>query len=730
MNSAGFGSIWTDGSFSTGFDGYRTLTTAPPEQLLFFVAGLVVVLVVLSVSHAVLHTIQPPPPSLDTQKKKATTTLTGRTATMTTESSTASPRDDGPHSVVSAPPTSQMYHHPQPSLSAVLSSSAQQRTNNNARSKSVLMWGDSVSHVMSDGGRHTTAIFSQQQQTEIMLDNDDDEEDPSVTQHHSNRSRRPPPRPTPTLLSTADTTSTMSWWQQPHKVHQGELLQQHSVVSAPQLPSDHVFRKQQQRAVLSEAAAGSMLQGETDGDENDEEDGVVVVDPDDFVIRSTSSLPMLRHRSNHQHHRAYPATTRQYYDMDDESDDDDDDIGTIILSSSSSVMPPLSPDAVVPEDAADADDTGQLVQYPSSAQRTATVGLFRETNDTTTTTTTLLFDTLWDIVQPTMEHRRLCYAMLPPMIEPVVRLVLAALIAWWLGTPALMAYVLVHWILGNVLTKDLVQAVTDVESNLVKDSILLVGGDDGLLFAGQSMQLALWLQGILSMGLLALVCYTGVLAVVVEWLFMGASSGTTEEVAATYTQAIEIAESYARIILWDVWIRNTSKTLFLPLHMMNQGQFEYIMDAGAAVASCVAVVVVGWGRSSSSDELVRFGWVQVAIGVLALCCKLAVVKACELSAPYEKGFLASVTLFVRATFVQWVRRISHCSFGVAEPQSCRCFSVPSITFICWLVVGTTRMGRVCCLGAVFRWSRRYDFAFRTPCVPFSPSTTFQLLLGR
>lgn len=548
---------------SGGFDGYTVATEEPPEPLRLLIVVVVVTLTLLGpLTTLVFFTKDLESSSISNNGPQTTRTVTNSFTTSTGQRTTyVVSSEDGLSSLVSRNNNTTM--------------DQQQRAQEN----------------MSALYGHTPPPHY--------------DDDPSVTEHHTNRIQSAPPT---SLLSSSHASS--SWWKKPN-YHQNEFwLAPDSAVSGAQtqpLPSPSVVDNFPSRAVLSEAAAGSMerdewLQRRGRGPQQ-EEDGEAFVEEDDVFIRS--SLPL--HYQQHQPRRYYVSAYDQRTEL--------------------SVMPPLDPNAVAPEDAADAHDLGKLVHYPHKPQ----------SSRATYTSTTTLWDHILDVANPYFENRRifsLALSSVMDVTDPLYRLVTAACLAWFMGTESMVAYLLVHVLLR--VSGDVMGAIADVESSLVQDSILL-GGEAGLVYAGQSMQLGLLWQ---------------VMAWILWWVL--ARFATRPVVVWLLADSVmaDLAARYANVVVGDYLLRAISKSLFLPLQMMNQGEFEFAMiELGGACVVVAAVILMGWQQNGVQD-LWLVGVIQVIAGVSVLISKLGYATTGGLMAPYAKGFFASVTLFVSPECMQ------------------------------------------------------------------------------
>lgn len=301
-----------------------------------------------------------------------------------------------------------------------------------------------------------------------------------------------------------------------------------------------------------------------------------------------------------------------------------------LSESDTSIMPPLSPDALSPEDAADAHDTGRvnrIEDYPPPGNAVTQWGPIRILCG--------CFDHVLDLAETDYESRRMLELAIPASVgalaDPLFRLVLIAIISHYVdrGTDSMTAFVLVV-LFVRLTTEEISGAVTDVESNLLKEAIAQ-GGDDGFREAGYYVQLAIFMQVIV--GAPILLVWALVIEDVVKWLVRSDSIA-------------EIAAPYAKIIIVDYILRGTTRAFMLPFHLSGQAHFERTVDVFATLLTFVVVVAIAVTTTDTKPTLEQIGWVQVIIGIAKTITKVTYVFQKGWVLQYQKGFFGRLSLMV------------------------------------------------------------------------------------
>lgn len=287
----------------------------------------------------------------------------------------------------------------------------------------------------------------------------------------------------------------------------------------------------------------------------------------------------------------------------------------ITSMSDTSLMPPLPPDVLSPDDAADAHDVGRAINMAAGYQQNRSNKLLHTQPFRTIFS---LINVLLDLAEQDYETRRVLSLAIPSTIaamsEPVLKWVLIAIITHSVkDTDSMTAFVLVV-LLIRVTSEEISGAVTDVQSNLVKDA-LLQGGDHGFREAGRYVQLAMCMQIVVGGPVLLI------------WVF------SMEKVVAWFLPDDEISEipliagKYAEVIVINYFLRDVTKAFMLPFHLSGQAHFERNVDVIATFLTIVAIAVVAARAppGSGAPSLYHIGWIQVIIGVAKTIIKFGFV---------------------------------------------------------------------------------------------------------
>jgi hypothetical protein len=285
-----------------------------------------------------------------------------------------------------------------------------------------------------------------------------------------------------------------------------------------------------------------------------------------------------------------------------------------------SVLPPLSPDALAPEDAADAHDPG--------------TANYREDDDEEESIEWCwpfgtLCSAILDLAEPDYETRRILSLAIPTTIsavsEPLVRIVLVAIISHFIDTDSMVAFVLVI-LFVRITMEELSAAVTDTETILVQNAFA-EGGDYGFFRVGQQVQLAAIMQVLI--GVPVLVTWAYIVDDVVLWLVDSSNIAS-------------LASDYTRIIVIDYIVQATCRAFMLVFHLSGNDRFDSSIDLSATLFTVLAIaIIVGY---DDSPTLVSIGWVQVAIGAAKTLVKFAYVVRKGWVQPYRRGLLGGLAL--------------------------------------------------------------------------------------
>ena len=307
-------------------------------------------------------------------------------------------------------------------------------------------------------------------------------------------------------------------------------------------------------------------------------------------------------------------------------------------------MPPLDPDAVSPEDAADANDPGRsphlIQQYERQTNQTATTSGPPSLEPSNAFSAHFL--NILDLAELDYESKRILVLAIPStigaMADPFFRIVLVAIISHFIDTDSMVAYLIVILFI-RLTTEEISGAIADTESNTLQDA-LMQGGDLAFFQAGQTIQLAIFVQ--LVVGIPVLLIWYFLMGDVANWLV------DDENIA-------DIASTYTGVIIIDYILRGASRTFMLPFYLTGQAQFEANIDLVATVLTLVAIVFVA---TTNDLSLAAIGWVQVIIGIAKTIIKVAYVTLKGWLQPYKQGLLQTAAFKVSCVglILWWCRQ--------------------------------------------------------------------------
>ena len=306
-----------------------------------------------------------------------------------------------------------------------------------------------------------------------------------------------------------------------------------------------------------------------------------------------------------------------------------------------SVMPPLDPDCISPDDAADANHPGRtsdVLYYNNNLSfdhhhTHQTVSSTHPSLGEATTFWQAQFWNLLNMAEIDYESKRIVTlavsSSIGAMADPLFRIVLVAIISYFIDTDSMVAYLIVTLFI-RLTTEEVSGAITDTESNLLQNA-LAQGGDYAFFQAGQIMQLAIVVQLVVGVPILLM------------WYF--AMDNVTQWLVDGDTKIPAIASAYAGVIIIDYTLRGVSRTFLLPFYLTGQAQFESNIDLVATLFTLAAMAVVA---STNELSLVAIGWVQVIIGIAKLIVKVAYVVLRGWLQPYKQGLLQTASFRVSA----------------------------------------------------------------------------------
>ena len=291
-------------------------------------------------------------------------------------------------------------------------------------------------------------------------------------------------------------------------------------------------------------------------------------------------------------------------------------------SSTRSALPGLSPDAVSPDEAADAHDPGTLNQgYSYDFDDDG-----GECLDCCSPVGNLL-----DYSDLDFETRRIITLTFPSTIEaitdPFFRMGVVALLSHFVDTDSMVAFLLVSFLLRTSI-EELSGAVADAQSTLLQEA-LTQGGNIGFTLAGRFVQLGILMQILLVGPLLAAWAYF--MEDAVSWL------------VPENPDIAHIASGYANIIVVEFGIKAASRAFMLVFHLTGQAQFELNVDL-SMTALTIAIISIA---SSALDDisLNTIGWIQICIAVGTAMGKFVYMFSKGMLKPYQEGLFHGFALF-------------------------------------------------------------------------------------
>ena len=287
-------------------------------------------------------------------------------------------------------------------------------------------------------------------------------------------------------------------------------------------------------------------------------------------------------------------------------------------SSVRSALPGLSPDAVSPDEAADAHDPGTLnVGYTDEYAGTTIDGdCFNCCSPV---------GNLLDYSDLDYETRRIMTLTFPATIEAVVdplfRMGVAVLISNFLDTNSMVAFLLVSLLL-RTSAEEAAGALVDAQSSLLQEAIAQ-GGNIGFSMAGRAMQLGIHIQFLFMAPILGFWAYF--MEDVITW-FIPEQPGMAR-----------VAADYTWIIVIEFYIKALSRSFMLVFHLTGQAQFELNTDLTMTAITITLISIAAGVFDGISLE--GIAWIQVAVTVLSSAGKVAYLARKGLLKPYQEGLL-------------------------------------------------------------------------------------------
>lgn len=334
-------------------------------------------------------------------------------------------------------------------------------------------------------------------------------------------------------------------------------------------------------------------------------------------------------------------------------------------------------DDITPLDAADADDPGKVRAFPTTAGGAGVVPAGLAVKAPWAAACCTALEPWLDVAEPNDEWKRLLGLAIPmtlgSMVEPLSRCILVGILSHWVGTYAMVAYLLVN-LLYRMTGEILSVAVTDAESALVQMALTSTASQEGnnannngptftregYHLAGQYVQLSCLLQFIV-VGTVLFLWHCYIENVVVWWV-------DSADMAS-------LAKSYYEIILILFLAQALYRAFTVPCHMRGAAHttFETAVDIFVTAATLITSVVVLsqiadvpgeyppqgqemepniYVRPYSPEErqadsrtaLTTVAWVQVTIGIAACVLKMAFCIVKGWLGHFESGLVKSVAV--------------------------------------------------------------------------------------
>lgn len=180
-------------------------------------------------------------------------------------------------------------------------------------------------------------------------------------------------------------------------------------------------------------------------------------------------------------------------------------------------------------------------------------------------------------------------------------LVTSAFIANYISIDAMVAYVIVHLLLG--LTKELVGSIADAQSTLCSHALSM--GDWRL--AGQYTQIAIIFVVLINIPILFL--WGNYMDSVVQWMV---ASSQIAKLAQEYTQVVQI---------WQLLLQGLSRSFTVLFHLTGHEAYETQCALGEALLQMVVVTCVA-GLKKKEATLGGIGGIQFIIAVAFFIAKI------------------------------------------------------------------------------------------------------------
>eukprot|EP00546_Thalassionema_frauenfeldii_P004861 CAMPEP_0178926540 /NCGR_PEP_ID=MMETSP0786-20121207/18602_1 /TAXON_ID=186022 /ORGANISM="Thalassionema frauenfeldii, Strain CCMP 1798" /LENGTH=873 /DNA_ID=CAMNT_0020601699 /DNA_START=249 /DNA_END=2870 /DNA_ORIENTATION=- len=285
------------------------------------------------------------------------------------------------------------------------------------------------------------------------------------------------------------------------------------------------------------------------------------------------------------------------------------------MASSDQMLSAVNPDDISPNDAADAGDPGRVnsLQYVEQLERQREVQRQEMINVCCgpaalwkPRTIMAAIDGLVALSEPDMELKRIVAIGIPltlgAMSTTFFHLVTSAFIANYISTDAMVAYVIVHLLLG--LTKELVGSIADAQSTLCSHALSM--GDWRL--AGQYAQIAIIFMVLVNIPILFL--WGNYMEGVVHW--MVDSPEIARLALPEYTQVVQI---------WQLFLQGLSRSFTVLFHLTGHEAYETQCALGEALLQMLVVTCVA-GLKKDEATLGEIGGIQFILAMAFFIAKI------------------------------------------------------------------------------------------------------------
>lgn len=278
-------------------------------------------------------------------------------------------------------------------------------------------------------------------------------------------------------------------------------------------------------------------------------------------------------------------------------------------------------DDISPNDAADAADPGRHNSFDQVEQLELAVccgpgALWRPRTIATA------MDCLVELAEPDLEMRRILEMGIPLTLAAVshsfLHLVTMSVIANCISTDAMVAYVIVHLMLG--FTNELIGAISDAESTLCAHALSM----GCWLLAGQYGQIAV--LAVLLVNIPIMFMWATVMDDLVLWLV------ASQDIA-------DIAQGYTIVILAYQLLQGVSRALTVLIHLSGHEKFESRIAFGESIVMALATCFTA--AFAKEATLRDVGSIQLIIGSACFVAKVAYALLRGWLGVFLKGLLRS-----------------------------------------------------------------------------------------